>query len=281
MAARSIGTFAIAKRIIRNTKNSMKKKLGHKHPRKIRASIIIPAFNEEKCITDCVKSMNCQVGIDRRDYEIILVDGKSTDRTVALARKAGVDRIIIEAKKRTISFARQMGARAARGAIVIQIDADVIATRTWLYELVVHGLEYAKPEIVAAQGALEPIPSHRKGGKKTPEEVFCKHFIPSYSNVLTKLHKAPHLGPNFAVRKKAFWSIGGYNTSLVTCEDIDLAQRLLKRAGKIIFVPSSVIYFSTRRIKKWGYFKYIRFHISNWWRHRIFGTAHDYYEDVR
>ena len=249
--------------------------------KKVRISIIVPAFNEAKCITYCVKSMDFQLGIDRKDYEIIVVDAKSTDGTPELARKAGADRIIIEARKRTIAFARQMGARAARGNIIIQTDADVIATKTWLFELVVHGLDTAEPEIVAAQGALEPMPSYSKDGKKTPAEVFCKHVMPSYSNVLTKLNQAPHLGPNFAVRKEAFWSIGGYNTELVTAEDIDLAHRLLKSAGKILFVPSSVIYFSTRRIKKWGYFKFLKFHLSNWIRNRIFGTAHNYYEEVR
>lgn len=240
-------------------------------------SIIVPAFNEEKCISECIESMNRQQGIARHDYEIIVIDARSTDRTVELAKKAGADRVIVETQKQTISFARQLGARAARSDIIIQTDADVIAAKNWLLELVVNGLEKAGPDIVAAQGALEPMPH----GSKMPEQVFCKHVLPVYSKIMTKCHHLPHLGPNFAVRKEAFWKIKGYNTRLVTAEDIDLAHRLLKNGGKILFVPTSLIFISTRRIKKWGYWKYVTFHVSNMIKNVLFGKAHEYYEEVR
>jgi glycosyltransferase involved in cell wall biosynthesis len=91
-------------------------------------SIVIPALNEEKFIGRCLESLKNQ---DFKDtYEIIVVDNGSTDSTAKIAGEMGA-RVVICPQK-GVSYARQAGAQAALGEIIVQTDADTIYPRWWL-----------------------------------------------------------------------------------------------------------------------------------------------------
>jgi len=92
-------------------------------------SVIIPALNEEATILDCLESLAAQ-SIPRTAYEIIVVDGGSSDRTREYARLVA-DQVIPQ-KRAGIGGARGDGARAANGDILVFTDADTHHPPSWL-----------------------------------------------------------------------------------------------------------------------------------------------------
>jgi len=85
-------------------------------------SVIIPTRNEENVLDDCLFSVFNQ---SVRPFEVIIVDGNSTDRTLEIARKFPV-RILIEGPLSSLPNARNLGVAYADGEIIFIIDADVI-----------------------------------------------------------------------------------------------------------------------------------------------------------
>src|SRR3989344_5171320 len=96
-------------------------------------SIVIPAFNEEASIGVAIQSLlNQKIG--RKDYEIIVVDNNSTDKTSAVAKAAGADKVLKE-KHPGPNYARQKGYSESNGSIVAFLDADSLVPKDWLLRI--------------------------------------------------------------------------------------------------------------------------------------------------
>lgn len=230
-------------------------------------SVVIPAYNEEKYIERCLKSLQRQKF--GGNYEVIVSDDSSTDATASLAEKYA-DRVITHPKS-TISQGRQVGASAAKYEVLAFTDADTFISPDWLAELA-SSLEGGRA--VGVHGKLLPLDGTRL------ENHFCQYVLPPYSHFMVKINKPSVPGANFAVRRKAFEQVGGFNVRLSTGEDVELCNRL-KNLGPILFNPAAVVYVSTRRIRKWGYMKTVSFHISNTLRLHALGYGQTEYEPVR
>src|SRR5688500_16557997 len=90
-------------------------------------SIIIPAFNEERLIEQCLKSIYASLAANNKPgftSEIIVVDNNSTDNTATLAKQAGV-RVVFEPINQ-IGRARNTGAAEATGDWLLFVDADSV-----------------------------------------------------------------------------------------------------------------------------------------------------------
>jgi len=96
-----------------------------------KVSVVIPAYNEESYIGACLNSLANQT-LDRRDYEIVVVDGGSEDETVDIAREYA-DNVIIQHSK-GVGGARNDGVEVSSGEIVAMTDADIILPCNWLEE---------------------------------------------------------------------------------------------------------------------------------------------------
>ena len=92
--------------------------------RDIYYSVIIPAYNEEAFLPDTLAGLHLAMKAIPQKGEIIVVDNDSTDSTAEIARKAGA-RVVFE-PFRQIARARNSGARAARSALLVFLDADTI-----------------------------------------------------------------------------------------------------------------------------------------------------------
>jgi len=90
-------------------------------------SVIIPAFNEEKYLPACLESLRKQ---SFRDFEVIVVDNNSTDRTGEIARNYGFK--VVEEKRQGMIPARERGFREAKAQIIARTDADTVVTPNWL-----------------------------------------------------------------------------------------------------------------------------------------------------
>ena len=93
----------------------------------MKISVVIPALNEEKLLPELFESLKNQT---RKSDEIIVVNGGSTDRTVAVAEHFGAR--VITVPRITIGYSRQQGLLAATGDVVAFTDADVLLPRTGL-----------------------------------------------------------------------------------------------------------------------------------------------------
>ena len=230
-------------------------------------SVVIPAFNEQKYIKSVFKGLKSQTF---KDFEVIVVDGNSTDSTREISSRNGA-KIIIEPKK-NIGAARNTGAKQAKGDLILFTNADTMASR----DLLKGYLELFKDKkVVAASGPLTPL-------EKTTAFIRFGYFFASV--ILAKITfiggKPAISGSNFIVRKSAFKRCGGFDESLYTYEDLDLAHRL-KGLGDVRYMKDASVATSTRRIVKWGIPRYILFNAGNVLRYNLFHKSKEHYEPIR
>jgi len=92
-------------------------------------SVVIPAYNEEKCIGACVREVQDVMDRLRRSYEIVVVDDGSTDNTLNVLRecKSGMPQLVILSLDGNCgqSAAFDAGLKGARGAVIVTMDADL------------------------------------------------------------------------------------------------------------------------------------------------------------
>ncbi len=228
-----------------------------------KVTVVVPTLNEEKYVESCLLSVQKQ---SYKPYEIIVCDGNSEDRTRQIAKKYAT-KVIIE-KKRSAAAERQKAANMAKGDIIAFIDSDTIAERDWLKKMV----EQFKPGVVAVYGRV----LMRDGSKI--DNVLASLFTP-YIRFTDLIGKPAVAGMNMAVRKDAFKKINGFNLALKTAEDIDLFNRI-KKYGKTRYADA-VTYTSARRLKHWGYKKFLFFHAKNLVKYTLTGKSQEEYEDIR
>ncbi|SRR5258708_6728210 len=211
----------------------------------MKISVVIPAYNEEKYITDCLKSILNQ---EEKPDEIIVIDNNSNDKTAAIATSLGI-RVVTEKIQGMIS-ARNRGFNTAQYDIIARTDADAIVPPDWIKRIkknfqqdkMLVGLSgpmhfYSSPVIVKVS--------------KWPTNI--------YSKAVKQAIKQDFLiGPNMALRKSA-WELVKNEVCLNdkdVHEDIDLSLHLAT-FGKIKFDAKIIVQASFRRYKKLTpYFEY-------------------------
>jgi len=138
-----------------------------KSRKKMKVSIVIPTYNEEKNIkkvlTDIKKS-------DVKIHEIIVVDGNSTDRTVEIAKKFGA-KVIYEKPEGKIGkgYALRLGMKKAEGDIVVTMDADcsnLSSELGLLIEGIKAGFDVCMGSRFIQGGGTEDMPWYRVLGNK-------------------------------------------------------------------------------------------------------------------
>ncbi|MBS3063721.1 MAG: glycosyltransferase [Candidatus Diapherotrites archaeon] len=230
-------------------------------------SVIVPALNEEKRIRACLESLRAQKF--GGDFEVVVADGKSGDHTAEIAVGLA-DRVVTEAR-RSAAFERQKGALAARGKVLAFTDADAVCPRDWLENL-------CKP--FSGKGVAATYGNVFLSEGSQAEKAFVRVLVSSYLGASSLLGMPMPIGSNMAVSREAFNRVGGFDTRLVTSEDIDLAKRV-QAIGRVVYAPEAVVRVSNRRLRAWGYGKFLSYHVSNAFRYRLLGHAHADYEVVR
>jgi len=203
-------------------------------------SVVVPTYNEEKNICKLLETLNSQT-LPRSKYEIIVVDGGSTDRTRDLASKLA-DRVVLQ-KSKGIGGARNDGVAAAKHGIVATTDADVSPPENWLETILE---KFADDRVIAVCGADDPI---ELNWKSRATFLFLKNFV----WLASKFGFYTLGGTNSAFRKNVFLSIGGYKP-LSHSDDVELGFRM-RKMGKIAYDRKISVKISTRRLEKNGYLR--------------------------
>lgn len=209
-------------------------------------SIVIPAYNEEDIIVKCLDA--CIDQTSPAD-EIIVVDNKSTDKTVELVTQFQKDhpdhniRLLHETKAQGIVPARNHGFDHASCTVIGRIDADTFVEPTWVESI---RRTFQQEDVAASTG---PVLYHdmplQKVGLQLDEKVrsiLYKH-AKDYSFLF---------GSNMAIRASAWQQVRDLTQPDIDDqlhEDIDLALTLFDNNLKIAYDPTMVVGMSARRIE--------------------------------
>ena len=189
-------------------------------------SVVIPAHNEEALLAATIEALTAAfavLGAAAGAFEIIVVDDDSTDRTAEIARALGAR--VVPVQLRQIGAVRNAGAAAARGGVLIFVDADTIVPAETLRRTL-----GAVAGGAIGGGAPATLPRSEPLWARAAWKPFQWGAVPL---------KLPGGAYMFATRA-AFDAAGGFDLKYFAAEEIHFA-RALKRRGRFAMVKPPVI----------------------------------------
>ncbi len=197
----------------------------------MKISIIVPVYNGEKTIERCLDSVLNQT---KKPDEIIVVDDGSGDKTKYIVKKFR-NVILLEQEHKGPASARNLGAKKAKGEILLFTDADCIPDKNWVSEMT---KPFEKKEIAGVQGRYE-----------TKQKDLIARFIQleiedRYDRMRT-FEAIDFIGSYSAgYRKRVFLKFKGFDESfpIASGEDPELSFKLSKAGHKMIFNNKAIVY---------------------------------------
>ena len=171
-------------------------------------SIIITCYNREKLISRCIRSALHQKNINRYDYEIIVVDDFSKDKSLEkISEFDSLVSVLKNKKNYGLAFSRNTGLKKAKGKYVVMLDSDDFLAENFLF---ISGLFLESNAWDAAatdyfKVNLKGVKIKKVSAKKNP--IAC----------------------GILFKKKSLESIKFYNQKLRLHEEVDLMKRFLKK----------------------------------------------------
>ncbi len=211
----------------------------------MKISVVIPVHNGGNQLREC---LNALMDSTRLPDELIIVDDASTDESAQLASKFGTVVACQSQQPVGPARARNLGAAASQGDILLFLDADVVVHPNTL--AVIEGHFEQNPEIAALFGSYDDNPPHRNWVSlyKNLQHHFVHHQSqPEASSFWTGVG---------AIRREVFYQLGGFNESYSrpSIEDIELGVRL-RDSGYRVRLCSDV---QVTHLKRWTIFSLLR-----------------------
>jgi glycosyltransferase involved in cell wall biosynthesis len=196
-----------------------------------RVSVIVPVYNGERTIGECVESIFA-LSFPRNDVELLLIDNASSDRTAKILDRYRDRAIILHEATRGPAAARNRGLKNARGDIIAFTDADCVVHRDWLGRLI----EPLRDHAVGIAGgtilARRPSNAVAEFGERIHDHrMAIEYDSPPYAITM-----------NWASRRSVFEEVGLFDEELLRCEDCDLAFRVVAAGYRIVHEPAAVVY---------------------------------------
>ena len=211
-------------------------------------SVVIPALNEEKYIGKILNSLSTQTF---KDFEVIVVDANSTDKTVTEIEKFKnkLTLSILNTKKLSVSFSRNLGASKASGKYIFFIDADNTIPKNFL-EIANQHIQNTKVNLVIPM--LKPL-----------NKSFWDDLIYPFSTFLIKLFlntpRSFSTGGNIIIENLFFNKTNGFNEKIFVGEDHDIVRQVYEKNGKMTLLTDTYVLFSMRRFEKERLLTYLKF----------------------
>jgi glycosyltransferase involved in cell wall biosynthesis len=200
-------------------------------------SVIIPVFNDPDNLGLCLASLRDS---EDRPLECIVVDDGSTDKSVEVARELGA-KVLSTGGRLGPACARNIGARAASGDVLLFIDADVCVESGTIGKI---RAEFdSDPTLDALMGSYDNEPS-------------IPAFVSQYRNLLHHYAHQSSAGKAAtfwsgcgAIRKSVFLDFGGFNEmyQAPAIEDIELGYRMAQAKRNVILCPDVQV----KHLKRW------------------------------
>lgn len=196
-------------------------------------SVVIPAYNEEQYLATTLEAVKKQI---RKPDEILVIDGSSTDRTVAIAKKYGCR--VLTVPKLTISFSRQQGLEKATGNIIAFTDADTLPPPNWLLQIEQEFISH--PNVIGVFGIAKVTAG------KFWYHVYMNVIQPYANEFWHLIGITMATGQNMSFYRLKALESGGFPVEYKICEDVEIARRL-RKLGKTIFTRNICVLTSSRR----------------------------------
>ncbi len=224
----------------------------------MKISVVVPAFNEEKLLAASLAQIKTAATAFTQhgwDFELVVCDNNSTDRTSEIASAAGA-KVVFEPFNQ-IGRARNSGAAAATGDWLVFVDADSHPS-AGLFSEVADQISSGK---YLAGGATVRL----------DEKMFWAGLVTQLWNLTSRFNK--WLAGSFIfVETAAFRKIGGFNIEMFAAEELDLSQRLKKLARgqrkKIVIVHRHPLVTSARKMRLYTPKELRQFFFRSIFRHR-------------
>lgn len=204
------------------------------HPK---VSVIVPAKNAAATIRDLLESL-MRVDYERENFEVIVVDGNSTDNTREIVAEYPV-RLAIE-EKPCLNAARNTGVRLSSGEILVFTDADCVVPRDWIRKTVEN---FKDPQVGCVGGNV----------RGCHQDFLSQYADNSLLPVLRNFKKRKILttvkpplqypaGCNMALRRSVVEEVGEFDEGILHGFDEDeLVERVCKRGYKMVLDPEVLV----------------------------------------
>jgi glycosyltransferase involved in cell wall biosynthesis len=196
-------------------------------------SFVIPCWNEEAILGRTLDGLFAAARRMGVPFEVTVADDASSDGTAEVARRGGA--VVVSTGCRQIAGTRNAGARAARGDLLIFVDADTLVT----------------PEVLRA--AVQAVRRGAVGGGCTvrfdqPVPVYARILVP----IFTRLYRAAGLaaGCFLFCTRQSFEAVGGFDEGLYASEECSLSWAL-KKQGRFVLLRETVLT-SSRKLRTYS-----------------------------
>jgi glycosyltransferase involved in cell wall biosynthesis len=218
-------------------------------------SIVIPCFNEERYIYKVLENLAGQYQSGRS--EIIVVDGRSTDRTrerVADFKRAypNLPVRLVDNPARNIPAGVNLGIEDARGDVIVRMDAHSIPSANYVRRCVEQLEGSAEVSVVGMPWRIRP-------GAETRAARAIALAVAHPFGIGDAKYRMPERAATefvdtvpFGVFRKSLWrEVGGFNEALLANEDYDFHYRIRQRGGRILLdATGHSLYFARPTIRE-------------------------------
>ena len=195
-----------------------------------RVSLIIRTFNEQKHLDALFDAIDSQT---EQNYETIVIDSGSFDRTREIAERRADRLIRISSHDFTFGFSLNTGIRAARGEFMAIVSAHTIPVdEHWLKNL----LEpFGDEKVAMVYGRQEPVPSSKFSEAEDFKRIFgAEAREEDFDNPVAN-------NANSAIRR-ALWHEYPFDETLTGLEDIDWARHWMKNGYRVLYIPDASLH---------------------------------------
>ena len=236
-------------------------------------SIIIPTFNAEKYLSNLLDKITFQT---IQNYELIIIDSSSDDRTIEIAKQYTNKIIIISKNEFDHGGTRAKAVKYARGDILVFLTQDALPYNQFSLENIVRVFE--DKNVSAAYGRQISYAETNLFGKHLRQFNYPEvSSIKSKADIKTYGIKTAQLSNSFAAyRKIVLEEVGVFKDNLILGEDVYTGAKMILAGYKLVYTAEAKVYHShsytiVEEFKR--YFDIGVFHKCENWILREFGKA--------
>ena len=201
-------------------------------------TVIIPTFNSADTLYFTLSSLFSS-SLPRKLFQVVVVDYKSVDGTIDIAKRFPVR--TLSAKKKGAAAARNLGTEKANGKIICFTDSDCVVPKDWLKKILC--FLHNHPDVDGVGGPMLPH-GYQNKIQRFAGETFLQDHVWFFSTKIIRVQ--PKLTgflllhtTNCAYRKSVLDSVGGFDESFFTaCEDLELTWNLAYKGRNLVFNPN-------------------------------------------
>lgn len=208
-------------------------------------SVVIPVYNEEKFIADCLQSVYDQ-DYPKELLEIIVVDGHSTDATRQVIETKFPEVIVLDNPHKIVPISMNLGIGQARGEYIVRLDAHAIYPDCYISRLVQEAIRLHADNVGAVcrtlPGAQTPMAEAIAIALSTKFGMGSSDFRVGAAEI-----KEVDTVPFGCFPREVFDRVGLYDEELVRNQDDELNGRITRSGGRIYLIPDLIIDYYGRK----------------------------------